>query len=170
LKDFWWKMMFWFGLWLAVFFGGLYLKDAQIPRWLVPWIRGFGLLLVAVGVLLNAVAGRTLKKFGHAELNRRGFRAPDRLVTTGIYSCMRHPAQFGSGLVAVGAGMLSGTLEGILLSGWGFALSLLFMLNIEEPETARRFPDYCEKMMDKPAVSISPSCIIKGIRRLRQRD
>ncbi len=170
MKEFWWKMIFWFLMWLAVFFGGIYLKDAQIPEWLVPWLRVAGVLLVALGVLLNAVAGKTLKKFGHAQLDEKGFRAPDKLVTTGIYSCMRHPAQFGSGLVAVGAGLLSGTLEGILLAGWGFALALLFMLNIEEPETAKRFPDYCEKMMDKPAVSLSPSCIREGIRQLKQQD
>ncbi|WP_297417473.1 hypothetical protein [Thermococcus sp.] len=46
---------------------------------------------MAYGLLLNAVAGKTLKRYGHFDI-RRDIRKSERLVTPGIYSCMCHPA------------------------------------------------------------------------------
>jgi protein-S-isoprenylcysteine O-methyltransferase Ste14 len=162
-KDFRTKMLFWFGLWGSVPMLASSIESAiKEERRPSVFMRLIGLKLMFLGVLLNAIGGKTLKKYGHFDVSE-GISAPDRVVDKGIYSCMRHPAQFGSGLMGLGIGMLTGKLAGLISGMLAFMMSLIFMLNVEEPETMKRFPDYCEKMAGKPAFTLRPSCLLKGI-------
>ncbi len=165
-KDFRTKMLFWFFLWGGVPFLASSIeygvKNEKKPLVLM---RLVGLKFILLGIFLNAIGGKTLKQYGHFDVSER-IEAPEKVVDKGIYSCMRHPAQFGSGLIGLGIGMLMGRLSGLLAGILAFMMSLIFMLNVEEPETMKRFPDYCQKMGDKPAFTLRPTCFIEGIRAL----
>ena len=157
-------MLFWFALWGSVPLLSHYIDEAvkaqKRPSLLLRLLGG---KLILVGVLLNAIGGKTLKRYGHFHI-KEGVSAPERVVSSGIYSCMRHPAQFGSGLIGMGIGMLTGTLSGAVAGMFSLLMSFLFMLNIEEPETMKRFPDYCEKMAGIPGVNLNVRCIMRGIK------
>ena len=154
------KMFFWFALWGSIpFIERLLFHHSQRKNNL---IRVAGASLIGSGILLNAVAGKTLKRYGHFNI-KEGISAPEKVVDVGIYKCMKHPAQFGSGLVALGIGMLRGTVAGIFAGMTGLLVSLLFILNIEEPQTMIRFTDYCQKMGERPGISINLWCILKTL-------
>lgn len=129
-----------------------------------------GLILAVYGVLLNAIAGRTLRLYGHSRPSRR-FQQPDRLVSVGLYSCSRHPAQNGLALLAAGAALLAGGAWGLLAAPIALAGGMWFILEVEEPEARRVFGnDYCDYERRVPAVSpalLSPRCIARGLRAVR---
>ena len=132
-------------------------------------LAGLGALLVAWGVLLNVVAGRTLRLYGHSGPAPR-FTPPDVLVDVGVYSCMRHPAQLGLMLVGVGLGVASGSPCGVLASAVPVAGGLAFILLVEEPEARRLLgPAYHEYEERVPAFSLSPGCVAAGLRAVRGR-
>ncbi len=122
-----------------------------------------GIVLVLYGIVLNVVAGRTLRKYGHSHPARR-FTQPDRLVRSGIYRCMRHPAQFGLILVGVGANLIVLGPAGVLLSGWIIAAGLLFIICVEEPEARSIFGEEYHLYEEKaPPVSLNIMCIIRHL-------
>ncbi|MEB3806497.1 MAG: phosphatidylethanolamine N-methyltransferase family protein, partial [Desulfurococcales archaeon] len=125
-----------------------------------------GVVLIIYGVVLNIVAGRTLRLYGHRGRVPR-FTPPDRLVDRGIYSCMRHPAQLGLIMVGVGLGLASGTIQGILASAIPVAGGLLFILQVEEPEARRLLgPSYHEYEERVPALRLTVRCLAKGWREI----
>ncbi len=123
-------------------------------------LTGVGALLAVLGIYLNAVAGRLLRTHGHTRKTRR-FTAPDKLVDTGVYSCMRHPAQLGLILIGVATGLASSTLIGLIAASIPIAGGLLFILYIEEPEArrllGRAYHEYEERV---PPFSLRPSCLL----------
>ena len=165
-SDFAPKFAFWFSWWAAIVLVGIYTREHLTDG--VRWFTfSFGLFLMAYGLLLNAVAGKTLKEYGHFEI-RKGIRKPERLVTVGIYSCMRHPAQFGSIFFGWGLALLTSSIYAILLSGWYSFSVLYFILAIEERETIREFgEDYCRFLAERPPFNPSPRCLREGLRALR---
>jgi protein-S-isoprenylcysteine O-methyltransferase Ste14 len=160
------KFAFWFSWWAVIVITGLKFPS-RLSSWAVLAFRTIGLLLMIYGLFLNALAGRTLKKYGHFDI-RRGIRKPERLVTVGIYSCMRHPAQFGSIFFGWGLALLTASVPALLLAGWYSFSALYFILAIEERETLREFgEEYCRFLRNRPPFSFSPKCIMEGIRALR---
>ncbi|WP_297498464.1 methyltransferase [Thermococcus sp.] len=160
------KFAFWFSWWAVIILVGIY-TGGKLPgraRWLtVP----LGIFLMAYGLLLNSIAGRTLKKYGHFDI-RKGIRKPEKLVTVGIYSCMRHPAQFGSIFFGWGLAFLTSNVYAIVLAGWYSFSALYFILAIEERETLREFEkDYCRFLAERPPFNPSPRCLREGLRALR---
>ena len=108
-------------------------------------VRIMGLLLVIYGFLLHGVAVRTLRYYGHSERSRSIW--PDKLVTRGIYSCMRHPQHLGLGLVLIGIAMLMASPITVISSGWAVAAILVFVLHVEELDCLRKFgSNYYEYM------------------------
>ncbi len=129
------KFAFWIISWILLVLIGVF----------TPGYIGYNFILIPLGfafliygLILNAIAGRTLKKYGHFEI-KKGIKAPEKLVTKGIYSCMRHPAQFGSIFFGVGIAILTRNLFSILAAGWYMAVALYFILAVEEKETYERF-------------------------------
>ena len=165
-SDFAPKFAFWFSWWAAIVLVGIY-APAPLPG-RVKWATvSLGIFLMAYGLLLNAVAGKTLKKYGHFDI-RKGIRKPERLVTVGIYSCMRHPAQFGSIFFGWGLALLTSNVYALLLAGWYSFSALYFILAIEERETMREFgEDYCKFLAERPPFTPSLRCLREGLRALR---
>ncbi len=161
------KFAFWFSWWAAIALVGIY-AGGRLPGW-AKWLTvPLGLSMMAYGLLLNAIAGRTLKKYGHFEI-RKGIRKPERLVTAGIYSCMRHPAQFGSIFFGGGLAFLTSNAYAILLAGWYSFSALYFILAIEERETLREFgEDYCRFLEERPPFNPSIRCLWEGLKALKQ--
>ena len=154
------KTIFWFALWGSIPFIERFLFHHSQRK--NKTIRVGGAILISSGILLNAIAGKTLKRQGHLNI-KDGINTPEKVVDVGIYKCMKHPAQFGSGLVALVIGMLRGTVAGIFAGMTGLLVSLVFILNIEEPQTMTRFSDYCQKMGSKPGISLNLWCILKTL-------
>ncbi len=125
------KFAFWFLSWAILVLIGIF-TPGYLGHDLIFII--IGILLIVYGIALNAVAGRTLKRYGNPKK-----MIPRKLVTKGIYSCMRHPAQFGSIFVGIGISFVTRNVFAILSSGWYVALALYFILSVEERETYKRF-------------------------------
>ncbi len=160
------KFAFWFISWGIIAAVGIFTSNS-IPRpYSYPFIL-LGILLMGYGLTLNALAGRTLKIYGHFDI-KKGIKKPDRLVTVGIYSCMRHPAQFGSIFFGVGIALITANLYSILLAGWFFAFALYFILAVEERETLADFgEEYAEFLRTRKPFSFSIKCLREGFRALK---
>ncbi|WP_297467110.1 methyltransferase [Thermococcus sp.] len=164
-KEFAPKFAFWFSWWTLIVLAGIYTREKLPFKWFTLPI---GLFLMSYGLLLNAIAGKTLKKYGHFDI-KRGIRKPERLVTIGIYSCMRHPAQFGSIFFGWGLALLTSSIYAVLLAGWYSFSALYFILAVEERETLREFgDDYCKFLRDRPPFNPSIECLKRGIEALKE--
>ena len=165
--NFAWKFGFWISSWIIIALSGIFLPnplDSLYLRWTLIFL---GSILIIYGLLLNAVAGKTLKKYGHFEITH-GIKKPDRLVTEGIYSCMRHPAQFGSMFFGIGIAMLTLNILALLVAGWFSFFALYFILAVEERETIREFGvQYCRFIDKRKPFTFSLHCLRVGIRALR---
>ncbi len=163
------KFVFWATLWSSLLVVGYFSPEfIEIPLLHTVFVI-FGIFFTFYGLLLNAIGGRTLKKYGHFEI-RQGIQKPERLVTAGIYSCMRHPAQFGSIFFGLGIAFLTAKLLVILYGGWVSFLALYFILYIEERETIKNFGEaYCIYAQKVPPFTFSISCMGKGIKALRKK-
>ncbi len=161
------KFTFWFTWWFIISIVGIYTPN-PLPAWFKYISIPLGIVLMIYGLMLNAIAGRTLKRYGHFDI-RRGIRKPEKLVKVGIYSCMRHPAQFGSVFFGIGIALITSNPYAILLAGWYAFSAVYFILSIEERETLENFGDeYCEFLKTRKPFTFSPACLRKGIRALRE--
>ena len=160
------KFGFWIASWLSLAVVGIFTPSPfDFGIFHIPLLI-LGLILLFYGLLLNAIAGRTLKKYGHFDI-RRGIKKPEKMVDVGIYSCMRHPAQFGSIFFGVGIAMMTTNLYAILLSGFTSFLGLYFIMAIEERETLEEFgEEYCEFMKSRKPYSPSLKCLKEGLKAL----
>ncbi len=160
--DFVLKLIFWLSLAVSIHFFNK-LSPILYPH-LSPFLKAVGDILVAYGVLLNIVAGKTLRKFGHKKPTK-GFSQPDKVVNEGIFSCMRHPAIFGLIFVLIGLSMTTGKVITTLYSFFLAFLGEYFIMAVEERQTLKRFGyDYCNFIKDKPPYSFSPVCLYIGIK------
>ena len=164
---FFWKFVFWLGLWFSILAADFILPDIVFNKTFKTVSFCLGVLFVAYGLILNAVAGKTLKKFAHFDI-KKGIQKPERMLDFGIFSCMRHPAMFGSIFFSVGLALLGGKLTTILWSGWVSFIALYFISAVEERETLEQFgSEYCEFLKNRKPFSFSLSCLLNGIRFLK---
>ncbi len=161
------KFAFWLTWWLVIALVGVYAPN-PLPSWYGIISIPLGTFFLFYGLTLNAIAGRTLKKYGHFEITK-GIKKPEKLVTVGIYSCMRHPAQFGSIFFGIGISLLTGNIYALLIAGWYAFSAIYFILRIEERETLEQFPEYCELLRSRKPFNSSLSCLKKGIRALKEK-
>ena len=117
-----------------------------------------GIILTKLAFNAASVGGKELKK-GRSEGTPR--LETDRLVTTGIYSCMRHPMLFGLALLPVGWALILGSPHFIFYLAPFEALLVIFMVfTVEEAECKRKFGnDYIEYKKTVPAVSFNLRCL-----------
>ena len=167
--SFAWKFAFWFGSWISIIVVGYFSpRLIYFPLLNIIFLLG-GILLIFYGLLLNAIGGRTLKKYGHFEIGK-GIKKPEKLVEEGIYSCMRHPVQFGSIFFGWGIAFLTTKIIAILYTGWLSFLSLYFIMEIEERETINEFGEkYCEFMRERKVFTFSYSCLRRGFEALKKK-
>ncbi len=165
-----WKFIYWPILW-AVTLGIPYIlfKGQYVLSGLSAVIaKVIGIVLLIWAFIIHGVAGRTLRYFGHKDPNKRSFW-PDKLVTGGIYSCMRHPQHLGLSIVPISLGLLLSSPIVIIASGWSIVGTLLFILFVEEPECLVKFGyDYFNYMKKVKAFSLNPLCVTNGINYIRR--
>lgn len=107
-------------------------------------------LLFAIGIYLGILRMRHLSPstmLGLPEISRT--RGPGRLVTEGIYSCVRHPRYLEGGFAIAAAALFSNYLAAYLLIVFYIVLIYLVII-LEERELKRRFgtayEEYCKKV------------------------
>ncbi len=130
-----WKLAYWLALY------GFGLAVSVRLDWggiLGAPTRVIGLLLVAMAFALSASAGRHLRLYGKSRPS--GFGQIDRLVTVGVYSCVRHPNHLGLALLSLGLALSLDSLSHLLVATPIQILGVVaFVRLVEEPEVRRKF-------------------------------
>jgi protein-S-isoprenylcysteine O-methyltransferase Ste14 len=118
-------------LWVSWFL----LCSLDISRVEIPLIiRYMGILLSGFGVIAFLTALITIRTLESYEGD---------LITTGIYSIIRHPMYLGFILWLIGFPVYFGALFSLALS-LVFIVNILFWRYLEEEELEKRFPAYSE--------------------------
>ena len=133
----------------------------------------FHLLSALIGLFILRLAFRAAANGGKELAKGRDANMPrletNRLVTTGIYKCMRHPMLFGLTLLPLGWALLLGMPTFITLIAPLEMLFIIFMVMVfEEMEVKRKFGDeYKEYAKRVPMVSFKRSCLKRLFKRKR---
>ena len=152
-------------LWFAMIIGGAayaLAKDWHSPLFHNLWFHlltafiGFFLLVLAFRAAANG--GRELTKGRVGDIPRL---ETNRLVTTGIFSCMRHPMLFGLTLLPLGWALLLGSPTFITILAPLEMLFIITMVTIfEEMEVKRKFGEAYETYRrEVPMVSFRLGCL-----------
>ncbi len=154
-------------LWLILLVGGA-LLSIRLDLHYFPELFGrlsFHLLSLPLGLVLLCLAFRAAAAGGR-ELARQGREGDlprletNRLVTSGIYACTRHPMLFGLMLLPEGVALLLGSPTFIFIVAPLEALFILVMiLTLEEREAVRKFADAYRKYRENtPLIPRSREC------------
>jgi protein-S-isoprenylcysteine O-methyltransferase Ste14 len=154
-------------LWLVMIIGGAVYAIAK--DWGMPLFENplFHIASAALGIVLLVLAFRAAANGGRELTKGRVGDIPrletNRLVTTGIFSCMRHPMLFGLTLLPLGWALLLGSPTFITVVAPLEMLFIVAMVTIfEEMEVKRKFAKaYEEYRQDVPMVSFSQQCLKK---------
>lgn len=117
-----------------------------------------GLLLLNLVMRVSRHTGRLLASMGReGDLPRMD---TNKLVTTGVYGCMRHPMHLGLLFFPWSAALILGSPTFILVIA---PLEMLFMLAlikfVEEPEAIQKFGDaYRDYQKQVPMFNLRPTC------------
>jgi protein-S-isoprenylcysteine O-methyltransferase Ste14 len=123
---------------------------------LITAVIGGIVLLFAFRAAANG--GRELAKGREGDIPRL---ETNRLVTSGIYGCMRHPMLFGLTLLPLGWGLLLGSPTFVTKVAPLEMVFIIFMVIVfEEREVKRKFgKDYLAYSQDVPMVSLDKACL-----------
>lgn len=155
-------------IWIVMLIGGSGLSLWLDWRWFRSWFVNpvFHLVALVVGALLLRFVLRASRYTGRllARLGREGDiprMETNKLVTTDVYGCMRHPMHFGLLFLPWSVALILGSLSFILLIA---PLEMLFMIAmiklVEEPEAIRKFGDaYREYQKRVPMFNLRLSCL-----------
>lgn len=111
---------------------------APTPRVIAPPASLLGLIPIAVGIALNLLADRALKKHGTTV---KPFERSSHLVTSGIFAASRHPMYLGMVLILGGLAVLLGTLAPFVVVLVFAVLLELRFIGAEERMLAETFGD-----------------------------
>ncbi len=152
-------------LWLFMLVGGAvyaYKVDRDNSLFLSPL---FHLLSALTGLFILRLVFRATANGGRELAKGRDKTMPrletNRLVTTGIYSCMRHPMLFGLTLLPLGWALLLGMPTFITTIAPLEMIFIVFMVVVfEEMEVKRKFgDDYKAYSQNVPMVSFRNKCL-----------
>jgi protein-S-isoprenylcysteine O-methyltransferase Ste14 len=131
-------------LWFVILFGGAALAIYQ--DWQNPLFRSFyfhfltfllGIIVTTLAFRAAANGGRELKKGRVGDIPRL---ETNKLITTGIYSCMRHPMLFGLTLLPLGWALLLGSPTFItIIAPLEMIFIVLMVLIFEEMEVKKKY-------------------------------
>ena len=152
-------------LWFVMLIGGAVyslFKDwhtalfSNIPFHIVSALLGMVILKLAFNAAGNG--GRELTKGRVGDIPRM---ETNRLVTTGLFSCMRHPMLFGLTLLPLGWALLLGSPTFItLIAPLEMLFIIVMVIVFEEREVNRKFGKAYEEYRQKvPMVSFSRHCL-----------
>ncbi|MEA3351583.1 MAG: isoprenylcysteine carboxylmethyltransferase family protein [Chloroflexota bacterium] len=118
----------------------------------------FGILLLRLVLRVSRYTGRLL-----ARLGREGDipnMETNKLATTGVYACMRHPMHLGLLFFPWSLALILGSPTFIvIIAPLEIILMLVMIKFIEEPEAIRKFGnEYREYQKKVPMFNLRPSC------------
>jgi protein-S-isoprenylcysteine O-methyltransferase Ste14 len=152
-------------LWFVMIIGGAVyscVKDWYSPLFGSLW---FHILTALIGLFLLVLAFRAAANGGRELTKGRIGDIPrmetNRLVTTGIFSCMRHPMLFGLTLLPLGWAFLLGSPTFITrIAPLEMLFIIVMVLIFEEMEVNRKFGEAYEAYRQKvPMVSFRSECL-----------
>ncbi len=152
-------------LWLVMLIGGAIFsinRDANSPLFnniyfhVASAIFGYVILLYAFRAAANS--GRELSGGRVGDIPRL---ETNRLVTSGIYSCMRHPMLFGLTLLPLGLALLLGSPTFIFMVAPMEMVFIIFMVIVfEEMEVKKKFGlDYEIYSQKVQMISFEKECL-----------
>jgi len=154
-------------LWGIMLFGGAWYalrEDWGTPLFSSVW---FHLLSAAVGAVVLLLAFRAAANGGRELAKGRQGDIPrletNKLVTTGIYRCMRHPMLFGLTLLPLGWGLLLGSPTFIFnIAPFEMLFIIVMVIIFEEMEVEKKFGEAYEVYRKEvPMVSVNTECLKK---------
>jgi len=154
-------------LWLVMIVGGAayaLMKDwgtalfSNIPFHIVCVL--FGILILKLAFNAAGNGGRELTKGRVGDIPRM---ETNRLVTTGLFSCMRHPMLFGLTLLPLGWALLLGSPTFIMrIAPLEMLFIVVMVIIFEEMEVKKKFGKAYEVYREEvPMVSFKPECLRK---------
>ncbi len=161
-------------LWLFMLIGGAFYAYKIDKNDLLFHSPLFHLLSALIGIFILRLVFRSASNGGKELAKGRDKTMPrletNRLVTTGIYSCMRHPMLFGLTLLPLGWALLLGMPTFITLVAPLEMIFIVFMVIVfEEMEVKRKFgDDYRVYSQNVPMVSFRHKCLRRLFRRYKR--
>ncbi|WP_457748348.1 methyltransferase family protein [Sulfurimonas sp.] len=152
-------------LWLFMIIGGAFYAfnaDKNTPLFnsiLFHIISAIlGLIVLTLAFHATATGGRELTKGREGNIPRL---ETNKLVTSGIYNCMRHPMLFGLTLLPLGWALLLGSPTFITIIAPLEMLFIIFMVIIfEEMEVEKKFTkEYKIYRQKVPMISFKHDCL-----------
>ncbi len=154
-------------IWVLMLIGGGTLSIWLDLRWFPTLFAHlvYHTVTLVIGVLLLRLVMRASRHTGRllAQLGREGElprMETNRLVTTGVYGCMRHPMHFGLLFFPWAVALILGSPTFLLVIAPMEMLFMVVMIKfIEEPEAIRKFGDtYREYQKQVPMFNLNPDC------------
>ena len=161
-------------LWFVMIIGGAVYalsKDWYSPLFGNVWFHLFtaiaGVVLLMLAFRAAANGGRELAKGRVGDIPRM---ETNQLVTTGLYSCMRHPMLFGLTLLPLGWAFLLGSPTFITIVAPLEMLFIIVMVIVfEEMEVNKKFGEAYEMYRrNVPMVSFQYDCLKFLFKRLKK--
>jgi len=152
-------------LWLVMLFGGAWYsisKDINHPYF---QSMTFHLLTALIGAIIIFFAFRASAKGGKELTKGRVGDIPrletNKLITTGIYNCMRHPMLFGLTLLPLGWSLLLGSPTFIsIIAPLEIIFIIIMVVIFEEQEVKGKFGKAYKNYANKvPMVSFEWKCL-----------
>jgi len=153
------RLILWLILTITSIIGGiaidLVLRTAPFP----VLVRFLGLAGIVLAHFPLKRTGKLLKLLGESEK----WGCTNRLVTTDLYRCVRHPHHLGVGIFMTSLGLLIGHSWSFLIITiiqWFWVLGFLFL--VEEPELVKKFGAQYKTYRQKvPMLFPKPVCTFR---------
>ncbi len=118
-----------------------------------------GLILLRLVMLVSKNTGRFLARNGREGNIPR--METNKLVTTGMYGCMRHPMHLGLLFFPLSFALIVGSVSFLIIIVPVEMIMMLVLIKlVEEREAISKFGDsYREYMKEVPMFSFSPRCL-----------
>jgi protein-S-isoprenylcysteine O-methyltransferase Ste14 len=123
---------------------GLYLKFNNIfglynPSIIFPIV---GSMVIVAGMVIRLSAINTLKSYFTINVT---IKADHKLITSGLYKLIRHPAYAGGVLSFIGCGLCYGNLLSFIIISLPFFILILIRIKVEERMLVNKFgKDYID--------------------------
>jgi protein-S-isoprenylcysteine O-methyltransferase Ste14 len=153
-------------LWLILLIGGA--NYSLIKDWNTVLFNSisFHIISAIIGFLILVLAFRAAGNGGKELAKGRVGDIPrletNKLITTGIYSCMRHPMLFGLTLLPLGWALLLGSPTFIIIIAPIEIIFIIMMVIIfEEMEVKKKFGEAYKNYSKKvPMISFKKHCLL----------
>jgi protein-S-isoprenylcysteine O-methyltransferase Ste14 len=120
--------IFWYGT-IAFAIGDIWWLELSLFRDLFGVLRSAGILLILAGLTLRFSARKTLGKQYSVQVETS---EAHQLVTSGLFSVIRHPAYLGLLLLFLGIPLTMGSWGSLIIAGVGGIPAIIYRISVEE--------------------------------------